>query len=950
MATGLKMRLLNLSILIGLCLAVNAKTLKVDTITPSVTNGDLTISRDGTGNIVLDNFSGLLKASTGVISTGQADLSSEVTGTLPIANGGTGATSFTENSVIFSGSSGVFTEDNTNFIWDNVSKILTVIGEFVIDNLSLNGNTISSTDVNGNILLVPNGTGTVNVASDLLMTGTGALDLPVGTEGERPTPNSGMIRFNSDTTGFEGYNGSAWGSLGGGAGTKNIIIQETYESAIKASDFTCGANLTATDETTNPINDLNSIDIDQGATPTTDGFGCSSSAYTLPIKARGKFLGACVYTQWDGNDNEFSFRVFDNTNLAFLGSVGITASTEPKEHCLYFNSATDTASIDFFFVADTANNNTTLRLDDVQLVVDPLTPTNIYASSEWEDCGMTASDFSAAFGSVTNITDSCKREGTDLVINVRFDPGTVTGGAAQITPRYNGNTIVIDDSVQAKAPYGESIRDSASVANDSVVLLTAGLSYVEFGPKNSTSAGPLSARPADEICATGGACHFWARVPIAGWSNTSQGVVVKNRTDSASTENDWFAEVNTPTCGTSSSKEYPQEWLSCISSGSDTCTCTYDSSIFPSSTPPHIQCTSTTVQDVACDSFSGNTFRVLCQNNSGASNVACDVNIKATKSKDDFIKETDKVYTVPVDSLTGNSVRAAGNAGESITASVTDIPFAEIVDTANAWDGDSYTVQKNGSTISLSGTVHFTTAQGDVVDLYLNGSSYKRLSPIISSFNASFNTTLKDLSEGDVLSLRYSGSCGGTCTLTTSSTLHHLEITEEYGDRGIFLGKFGQPTCYVKEIQANTVDSTTALSAGSFVKNTLNTTEGSCSFLSLASSAITLEQGSYNVKCNVPVHRNDSTSIYYRWKTQFYNTSDSTTAIIGSSASMRNSGNVGGGIDTPSIPLMGSINISSSKDFELRTYVNNVTGAKIGDTASASISEVYSQCEITKVR
>src|SRR5210317_1979528 len=48
---------------------------------------------------------------------------------------------------------------------------------------------------------------------------TTAIKLPVGTDGERPTGTSnalkGTVRFNTDTTQFEGYNGSAWSSLGG---------------------------------------------------------------------------------------------------------------------------------------------------------------------------------------------------------------------------------------------------------------------------------------------------------------------------------------------------------------------------------------------------------------------------------------------------------------------------------------------------------------------------------------------------------------------------------------------------------------------------------------------------------------------------------------------------------------------------------------------------------------
>ncbi len=49
-------------------------------------------------------------------------------------------------------------------------------------------------------------------------TTTGSAVMPTGTTGERDgTPAAGYLRFNTSNTTFEGYNGSAWGSVGGGA-------------------------------------------------------------------------------------------------------------------------------------------------------------------------------------------------------------------------------------------------------------------------------------------------------------------------------------------------------------------------------------------------------------------------------------------------------------------------------------------------------------------------------------------------------------------------------------------------------------------------------------------------------------------------------------------------------------------------------------------------------------
>ena len=59
-----------------------------------------------------------------------------------------------------------------------------------------------------NLKASPTFTGTVTISS------TDALTLPVGTTAQRPTAAQGMIRYNTTTSGFEGYNGSAWGAIG----------------------------------------------------------------------------------------------------------------------------------------------------------------------------------------------------------------------------------------------------------------------------------------------------------------------------------------------------------------------------------------------------------------------------------------------------------------------------------------------------------------------------------------------------------------------------------------------------------------------------------------------------------------------------------------------------------------------------------------------------------------
>jgi len=70
-------------------------------------------------------------------------------------------------------------------------------------------------------------TGVATFAADSSFNSTGAVKAPAGTTGQRPTPTTGMIRYNSTNAQFEGYGASAWGSLGGGAtggGSNQVFV------------------------------------------------------------------------------------------------------------------------------------------------------------------------------------------------------------------------------------------------------------------------------------------------------------------------------------------------------------------------------------------------------------------------------------------------------------------------------------------------------------------------------------------------------------------------------------------------------------------------------------------------------------------------------------------------------------------------------------------------------
>jgi hypothetical protein len=164
-------------------------------------------------------------------------------GTLSIGGGiggsGLSAGNLTENRVIFVGSGGSLIDSNT-LRFDG--STLTVDGDTdITGNLTLGGN-ITIGDANVDTIevvadftsnLVPNADLTYNLGaigkqwnriftpeiksdSEVVSIGTiGALKLPVGAVGDRPSAETGMIRYNTTDSRFEGYDGNIWAGLAG---------------------------------------------------------------------------------------------------------------------------------------------------------------------------------------------------------------------------------------------------------------------------------------------------------------------------------------------------------------------------------------------------------------------------------------------------------------------------------------------------------------------------------------------------------------------------------------------------------------------------------------------------------------------------------------------------------------------------------------------------------------
>ena len=85
----------------------------------------------------------------------------------------------------------------------------------------------------------------INSSKDVSCAGTGAIKVPVGTTAQRPTVAQGQIRYNTDLAQFEGYNGTSWGTIGGGG---NITV-DTFSGNGSTTGFTLSVTPGATNNT-----------------------------------------------------------------------------------------------------------------------------------------------------------------------------------------------------------------------------------------------------------------------------------------------------------------------------------------------------------------------------------------------------------------------------------------------------------------------------------------------------------------------------------------------------------------------------------------------------------------------------------------------------------------------------------------------------------------------------
>jgi hypothetical protein len=207
---------------------VGSLSLSSNIVSTNTTNTDLKLIPNGTGlvSVPSNNVQIDQNLTVGQNLTVTSGLSSLKAVTIVGAVGLTGDINQT----------GTFTTSGNTAVTGNI----TTTGYLQLPNITVNGNTVSTSNSNLNLVLSANGTGSVQIQSiavnnnvissvgtnaniTLTPQGTGSVVInsnqsfiiPVGTTLERPTGANGMVRYNTTTARYEGFSGSYWTNLGG---------------------------------------------------------------------------------------------------------------------------------------------------------------------------------------------------------------------------------------------------------------------------------------------------------------------------------------------------------------------------------------------------------------------------------------------------------------------------------------------------------------------------------------------------------------------------------------------------------------------------------------------------------------------------------------------------------------------------------------------------------------
>lgn len=482
-----------------------------NTISSTDTNGNVVIDPNGNGNI------NLTAAGTGVINVGSTNVNVDAAGSMNI------------------------------------------VGDLDVDNLNLNGNTISSTDTNGDINLDPNGTGQVAVV------GT-ALTLPEISTPATPASGNGKVYFKSDNSLYQLNDQGVESKVGGGAGgTKNYLtayIASTGSGAANTgngdlelgsttgfslgnvsltSNFPSGSptfgsgasgNLSLSAISSSQLAGRYSLGMASSAATTAGNF-VATDAFYIDLEDQAKPLQYKISYQAavnpaNGNfsgtsSNSFGVALYDVTNSAWIQPAGVFNLVQSSGVGLasgtFQTSANGTQYRLVVYNANASAGAITMYLDD--FFVGPQITAAGAAISDWKSFTPTVTGFSGGFNGSTNM--QYRRVGGNLELQGHILMGTNLPNTTIVVSIPSG--IVADISVGDYAGIATAGALGALGNSTGAIIMQSSTTWAII---SSAAASYWNATNPVTWGATNSIILSTFSVPIVGWSSNT---VMSNDTD-----------------------------------------------------------------------------------------------------------------------------------------------------------------------------------------------------------------------------------------------------------------------------------------------------------------------------------------------------------------------------------------------------------------------------------
>jgi hypothetical protein len=348
-----------------------------NTISSTDTNGNISITPDGTGLVVAANLE---------------------------------VTDLTSNRGVITGTNGRLLTNEGFVATPNGSAIdIDITGSLDVDNVSVDGNTISTTNTNGKLTLAPNGTGVVEVDSDALTTTETTFNL---------------VNATATTVNFAGAATTL--SIGAGTGTATINNTNTVVTGDLAVN---GGDLTTSATTFNLLN----------TTATTVNFAGAGTAITIGAASSGTTTvrndlvvsGDTAVNGGDLTTTATTFNLVNNTATTVNFAQGASAIN------IGASSGIVTFGDDVTVTGDLIVNGTTTTINSTTLVVsDPLIKLADGNAANSLDIGFFGQYNTSSFtGLFRDASDSNKYK--------LFATGTVTDNVVDTTTGFSLADLVV---------------------------------------------------------------------------------------------------------------------------------------------------------------------------------------------------------------------------------------------------------------------------------------------------------------------------------------------------------------------------------------------------------------------------------------------------------------------------------------------------------------------------